>query len=190
MRTIIVLFMLPIALFGLHFAAEDVEIILEGDGYLRVEAEYTFIVDGDCARAIPVIYPVPVDSLMGAPDSAVVIFEGDTITTPPFTTGETYPWATSRFALPVSEGCEKTWHIAYRQKLTAGHARYIVTTLQLWNRPIDTADFTIKYRSNFEEIYISYPPDTRETSDGIITARFHFENWMPERDFVIEWRGR
>ncbi len=26
--------------------------------------------------------------------------------------------------------------------------------------------------------------------DGEVLARFHFENWMPTRDFVIEWRGR
>lgn len=187
LKTAISLF-LPLALFALHFAAEDVEIILEDDGYLRVEAEYTFIVDGDCARRIPVLYPVPVDSLMGVPDSIVAVFEGDTIFPPPFIGDSARAWATTMFALPETYDCEKTWHIGYRQPLASHHARYIVTTLQLWNRPIDTADFTVRYPAAFEEIYISYPPDTRETSDGVITARFHFENWMPTRDFVIEWR--
>jgi hypothetical protein len=190
MRTIIAIIALPLALFGLHFAAEDVEIILEGDGYLRVEAEYTFIVDGDCARGIPVIYPVPVDSLMGAPDSIVAVFDGDTIIPPPFITDSARVWATTMFALPANDDCKKTWHIGYRQKLTADHARYIVTTLQLWNRAIDVADFTIRYPADFEDIYISYAPDSRESIDGEVLARFHFENWMPTRDFVIEWRER
>ncbi len=182
--------MIPIALFAMHFSAEDVKIILEGDGYLRVEADYTYILEGNCARTIPVLYPVPVDSLMGVPDSIVAVFEEDTILPPPFVADSAGFWATTMFALPAKDDCEKTWHIAYRQALASTHARYIVTTLQLWNRAIDVADFTIIYPADFDGIYISYPPDTRETYGDNIHARFHFENWMPTRDFVIEWRGR
>jgi len=188
LNRLIFLFALPLALFGLHFAAEDVEIILLGDGYLRVEADYTYILQGDCAKAIPVLYPVPVDSAMGVPDSIAVVFEGDTIVPPPFIADSARAWATTMFALPESDDCEATWHIGYRQPLASHHARYIVTTLQLWSRAIDVADFSIRYPGDFEGIYISYAPDTRETLDGEVLARFHFENWLPTRDFVIEWR--
>ena len=195
MRIIISLIILPLALFGLHFAEEDVEIILLGDGYLRVEADYTYILQGDCAKAIPVLYPVPVDSAMGVPDSIAAVFEGDTIVPPPFIADSARAWATTMFALPQrplreADDCEATWHIGYRQPLASHHARYIVTTLQLWSRAIDVADFSIRYPADFEGIYISYAPDSRETLDGEVLARFHFENWMPTRDFVIEWRGR
>ena len=186
-RTIFII-MFPLALFAVHFASENVEIILEGDGFLRVEADYTYLLEGDCARKIPVLFPVPGDSSMALPDSIVVVFAGDTIFPPPFVFDSTAFWATTRFSLPASEACEKTWHIGYRQRLMGTRASYVVTSLQLWRRAIDTADFTVRYPAEFEDIYISYAPDTRETLGDTILACFHFENWMPNRDFIIEWR--
>jgi len=178
----------PIAAFALHFASENVEIILEGDGYLRVEADYTYLLEGDCNIKIPVLYPVPADSIMGVPDSIAAFYGADTISPPPFASDSASPWATTSFVLPASEECEKTWHIGYRQPISSKHARYIVTTLQLWGRAIDEARFTITYPDSFEDIYISYPPDSREEAESKVIAHYIFENWMPEQDFIIEWK--
>lgn len=173
--------------FALDFVAEKVDIVILGDGYLRVDCLYTYRLEKNCSTKIPVVYPVPRDSPHGVPDSVFAFYAGDAIALPPFTISEKSPFATTRFVLPESPECEKVWRIYYRQPITGKMAKYIVTTLQLWRKPIERAEFSITYPDSFENIYISFAPTGKTEDSGFITAHFFFENWMPERDIIFEW---
>ncbi len=79
------------------------------------------------------------------------------------------------------------FEVRYRQNLNQNQARYILTTLRKWNKPIEEAVFIVNVPEDFKDIQLSYPADS---VCEVETRRNYFitkRNFGGEKDLIISW---
>lgn len=76
-------------------------------------------------------------------------------------------------------------HIIYHQTITNQKAEYILTSTKAWNRPLEIADFTLSLPISLKVDSLSYNADSLLFRDGRLIYKFHFEDFMPDRNFCV-----
>jgi hypothetical protein len=121
-------------------------------------------------------YPFPVDSLHPYPEFIWV----DGL---PFIKADSGIYF--RFEIGAAAAC--SLEVAYRQRILGRSARYILTTLQEWDRPIEEAVFKISLPRDLPGVELSYPADSLSLADGSAVYLLTFRDFMPEKDLLITW---
>jgi len=89
-----------------------------------------------------------------------------------------------RFAVYLPANDTVDVNIFYRQKTSAKN-KYIITSTQLWGKPLDTAVYTLTADKNIKIKTFSYLPDSiREFEDNELYI-WEKHNFMPKDDFEI-----
>jgi hypothetical protein len=158
---------LPVA-----FDSEIVRLLVEEDS-LRVEGTYRFLCRSTGPSTITLFYPYPEDSLLGGAHTESL--EGRI-------PGEA--WQPLRFEelpsgvrwwVPVDLGDTLVVRTVYRQALRSTYARYIVTSTQVWGRPLSRARFEVYLPEGAELERASFPFELDPAAPGAPFYSFETE---------------
>lgn len=171
---------LPIA-----FDSEIVRLLVEEDS-LRVEGTYRFLCRSTGPSTITLFFPYPEDSLLGAARTAVLEGRAPGGAWEPLRFEE-FPSGV-RWFVPLDRGDTLEVRTVYRQALRSTYARYIVTSTQAWGRPLSHARFEVYLPEGAELERASFPFELDRAAGGEPFYSFATEQFMPDRDIVVEWR--
>ena len=76
-------------------------------------------------------------------------------------------------------------HISYLQSISGNYAEYILTTTQKWGNPFEKADYTLQLPINLRVDSLSYDADSILITDGYLYYKFHYEDFMPQKNFSV-----
>lgn len=146
-------------------------------GALEIKGNYHIFSSAKNVISVIFFFPFPVDSSIQFPDSIA-------IPDCPFTRTDSGVSFKKRFR---PQG-EDSFFVYYRQPLRGNTARYIVTTIRRWKRPVDLASFTVNVPVEFKDVRLNWTPDSVQKSDTNITYFLTFRKFYPDKDIVITWR--
>lgn len=86
------------------------------------------------------------------------------------------------FMLPANDTVDL--NIFYRQKILAVN-KYIITSTQLWGKPLETAVYTLTTEKNLKINSFSYVPDSIREINGRKLYSWEKHQFMPKLDFEI-----
>jgi hypothetical protein len=146
-------------------------------GRLEVRGNYHLVSAAADPLVAVLFYPFPLDSTCTYPDSVEVV-------------GHDFTRSDSgiSFRMRFRPGAEDSFFACYRQPLKGRVARYIVTSTRKWNRPIDLAQFRITVPAAFEDVKLSYRPDSVRRTGSAVTYIFSRRGFFPDRDVIVNWR--
>jgi hypothetical protein len=160
-----------------EFVREQVDLTLTGRE-VEVWGRYTFRNPLPRPTRLGITYPFPVGP--GHPYPHAIDAGGLDVTELPAGIG----W---RLDLDACE--ERTVEVRYRQACETPEATYILTSTRAWGRPIELAEFTLRYPESLGPLRVSYPADAggRSVSAGVVTHRFARRSFWPSADLVARW---
>ncbi|MEO0069780.1 MAG: hypothetical protein ABIK18_03190, partial [candidate division WOR-3 bacterium] len=129
-----------------HFTREEVAITIH-PGIMEIKGNYHILSSAKNAISVIFFFPFPLDSIIQYPDS-IAIFGYQ------FTKTDSGVSFKKRFR-PQSED---SFYVYYRQPLRGNSARYIVTTIRRWKRPVDLASFTVRVPIKFKDVRLNWTP--------------------------------
>ena len=77
--------------------------------------------------------------------------------------------------------------VKYSQHCPANSGRYILTSTAAWDEPLEKAAFEVRWPAALANVHISYAGTLTEEK-GEKTLRFEKEDFLPDRDLVVEWK--
>lgn len=170
----------------LRFDSEVIRIHVEPDS-LRIEGHYRFVVPEPRPGFQSLLYPYPVDSLLGGARTVTLEWRrGDR------------PWQAMDFH-ELSSGSGARWPVplpdegwvevrtVYRQARLADYGRYIVTTTRNWDHALRQARFEIHLPAGAEPLTFSHPFE-RAVKAGENCYLFEANDFFPDRDIRFTWR--
>ncbi|MCB5278681.1 MAG: hypothetical protein LHW59_04075 [Candidatus Cloacimonetes bacterium] len=92
------------------------------------------------------------------------------------------------FELEMEERSMATVRICYQQRLLAKEAKYILLTANSWGNPLTYAKYQVSLPSGAHIIQYPFHNDVKkQVIDGQDLRIWTFENFVPDRDFLIKW---
>jgi hypothetical protein len=158
-----------------QFYEEEVCVWVER-GEVLVEGIYYFRNRTHTAKRTRLFYPFPIDSLHEFPYKIEV--EGT-----PFETAE--DGVTYDVIIDSMGVAEST--VRYKQRIFTNCVKYILTTARRWKEPIEKARFVVSLPEDFNNVSISYEPDSIIRKGGRIFYYISEHNLFPDRDIDIVW---
>jgi hypothetical protein len=86
--------------------------------------------------------------------------------------------------VPFSEKCVK---IYYRQHHDGTRARYILLTTRMWQKPLESAKYSLITNKNIIISSFSITPDQSEAFGETRLYYWNRKQFMPEKDFVFDF---
>lgn len=163
----------------LSFVEEDLtfEII---DSVFIVKGLYFF--SSPAEKDYLIVYPFPTDTIYSIPFDINVI---DIKTADTLAYKMTDNHSSMAFKARISG--QTQLYITYSQSLKSKKAKYILTTTRSWNKPLERAEYKLLTDTNLVVKGFSMKPETAITVDGKHVYVWQKENFMPEKDFEIEF---
>lgn len=143
---------------------------------MEVRGTYYFKVRATKPLTALMSYPFYIDTDCPYPDSVDIIGHAYT----PNDTAVT-------FVMRFSPSGEDSFSAYYRQRLGSRQARYIVTSTRRWQAPIDTAEFRVTVPLEFEDVDLSYEPDSVVWRESLVDYYFTRRRFWPDRDLIVKW---
>lgn len=176
------------------FVSEDVVITVEPDS-LRVEGRYILEL-GDGTATTTLFYPFPHDADLGG--ALPVTLERRSLEQPGSPARAPGIWTPAPWRLPpngsgmfwlldAAPGARLEVRCVYRQARHADYARYIVTTVHNWGRPLVRATFAVALPATADAPEFSFPFAPGEC-DGRPCWKYAADDFLPDRDIVVRWR--
>jgi hypothetical protein len=183
-----------------HFAREEIGMDVR-PGTLEVRGVYHFTCSAKEPLVASVFYPFPLDSTHLYPDS----IELRTPSVDRQTPSPRIPDSELRrsdfgvrsfvrqdsgvaFRMRFRPEAEDSFFAYYRQPLKANSATYIVTTTRKWKRPIDLAQFRVTLPASFEDVNLTFKPDSVTKSDSAVSYFFTRKRFYPDKDVMVTWK--
>jgi len=168
----------------LQFDSEFISIYIEEDS-LRVDGFYRFLHPSQEAPTT-LFYPYPEDSLLGG--ARMVSLEARAPRGPWQPVGYVdipRRWS-ARWQVPPCHADTLEVKAVYRQALLSSYARYIVTSVHGWDRPIKHAVFEIHLPEGAKPMDFSFPFEACEQAGGNL-FRYEATDFLPDRDVTVTW---
>ncbi len=77
--------------------------------------------------------------------------------------------------------------VRYRQKVIKPRVEYILTSTQLWRRPLKTAHFQLVADSALHIRSFSYPPANTKKHKDRMFYTWNFKDFYPTKNFIIDF---
>ncbi|GEM_PF-2499301 len=93
-------------------------------------------------------------------------------------------------AIPLKPHSTTIWHLDYAQKIKAQKARYIITSTNIWGKPLEEATCKFIVPSKFNNV-VTWPAADTSYTDGTNTVFLsHQKEFLPQRDMEVSWRKK
>jgi hypothetical protein len=92
------------------------------------------------------------------------------------------------FLLEVTANNTAVCRIKYRQKIMSDSVKYILTSTQKWERPLENADYKLIVDKQIEITEFSYEPDKLFSIDGNKIYYWKMHNFMPVSDMIFRFK--
>jgi hypothetical protein len=162
--------------YPIEFFKEKVVMTIDS-GTVFVEGIYYFRNITPEKKIAYVFYPFPVDSIYSYP----TFIQIDDL---PFTKTDTGV----NFTLPIEPKSDRMFEVRYRQNLSRSQARYILTTLQKWHKPIEEAVFVVNVPAEWNDLSLSYPADSIRPNQARKNYFITRRNFKARQDLIISWQ--
>jgi hypothetical protein len=169
----------------IRFHSEIVRLFIEEDS-LRVEGVFRMLCDSSSSEYVPLFFPYPVDSLLGGARSVSVECRALGGDWRPLAHSEIQLRSGVRWWVPVNMADTLEVRAIYRQELRTTYARYIVTTVRLWGRPLEQARFEIYLPEGTRPLEFSYPFELSGSEERPFYV-YDTTQFMPEQDIIVRW---
>jgi hypothetical protein len=168
----------------LEFDSEEIVIDVRGD-VLEVTGTYHFRIAGGAVSAQPMLYPYPVDPLLGEARTLRLEWRQSDGRWAPLAFEELPPHGV-RWRLPATGPESLTVRTVYRQTMRSTYARYIVTTTQAWGQPLRRASFEVRLPPGAKDPQFSYP--FRPKGPSVRVWTYEATDFLPREDIVVRYR--
>jgi hypothetical protein len=168
---------------GIVFQKEKITVTIISCDSLEVQGIYFFVNSDTLTTSNGVYYPFPVDSILKYPYYISVVRLSNHRSLPYVNNKDGITW--DQVLLPHSTD---SIQVTYRQKTLKPNSRYILTTTQNWERPLEQADFIIITPTNIRLNYWSFQSDSVNMYKGDIRYYSFKKHFFPERDMLFEWK--
>jgi hypothetical protein len=158
---------------------------------MRIEKEHFYVTGSYYLKtvqdkSVALVYPFPMDSLMGEVDS-ISVFN--------LTANEPIEILSKRregiaFKANFGDTTDLVILISYRQKLLGNRAEYILESTKGWKKPFEQADYQLIVPDSLKIISFSIPPDESVKTDQEIIYYWSKTNYMPEVNMIFEFIER
>ena len=91
----------------------------------------------------------------------------------------------ARFRLMVYPFDTAVVRITYVQLITDHKVEYILTSTKTWKEPLEKADFTLELPIDLKIDSLSYDGDSILIKDGYLFYKFHFTDFLPDKNFSV-----
>ncbi len=173
--------------FPVRFDSEVVKLTVAGDT-LSVEGTYRLLISPTRRPVLSLLFPYPADSLLGDAHTSVLECRAPDGPWQELAFQELAEHGAARWPIPLDLGPVLEVRTVYHQVLHGRYARYIVTTTAAWGRPLRQARFEIRLPAGATPTRFSFPFSPEE-EDGDVFYLFEAEEFLPERDIIVEWKG-
>ncbi len=172
---------------AIDFYQEEITLIVN-DTISRVEGVYHIKNNTSKSLNLPLVFPFYVDSLTDFPHLIEIFYE-DSLGVKRNAGYRGYPERKMiRLSVPVVADSSVTWHLNYEQRIKSKRAVYIITSTNVWSKPLDKATYTYIAPADFEIAEIWPEPDT-SYGDSLITYRRCIKfDFLPSREMEINWK--
>jgi hypothetical protein len=165
----------------LRFVKEKIDFTAD-HGAVVVAGEYYFAnPSADSCRAI-IEYPIVSGSMQSSADSIRLTGASD---------GKALDFDSHRgglrFVLVLAPFERKAIRIRYRQAVRSRRFEYLLTSTAAWGRALDLAEYRIRLPGGCSLKSCSLAVDGTRFEDGRVVLSIRRENFMPDRNLVVEW---
>lgn len=162
------------------FFGEDITFRLDKE-YFIVDGIYWFFNDTDKPVEKIIFYPFPADSGSGEVDSISIYNLSEQREEIALQTNDNG----LKYILVMPPGDTIIYRIGYRQRFRNRCVKYILTTTEEWDRPLDWAKYKLIVNDNTELNMFSYEPDRLYKIENEKIFYWEKRNFQPEYDFEI-----
>ncbi len=168
---------------NLQFQKEKLNFTIEKDGF-EVDGLYYFRNSTDDTLEQVILYPFPQSPGLGTVESVQI--------------EAIYPEAdtgiliqcnqkAAGFRLKMNPNDSAIIHVSYSQSTPNNRAEYILTSTQVWQNPLEQADFTLAIPMDIKIDSLSYHADSLIFTDHHLLYKWQFLDFMPERNFFVSF---
>ncbi len=165
-------------------------------GTLEVRGMYHFTCSAKEPLVASVFYPFPLDSTHLYPDSIELRTTNANRQSPESEVRRSELGVLSfirqdsgvAFRMRFRPEAEDSFFAYYRQPIKVNSATYIVTTTRKWKRPIDLARFRVTLPASFQDVSLTFKPDSVVRLDGTVSYYFAKTRFYPDKDVRVTWR--
>ena len=166
------------------FVREKIEINLDSARF-HINGDYFFKNTSTTPIKRNLFYPFPIDSCLTYPDP-INIFSVQKHENISFLRVKKGIF----FSIEIPPQKTVLYKVFYSQSTVNNKAEYILTTTKKWGKALEKADFIIKIPSELELKFLSYDYDEIEKIDEYLIYKIHKENFMPQKNLIVEWGRR
>lgn len=155
--------------------------------YVEINGVYDLRNNSGNPQNINLFYPFPIDSMYNEV-SNVYAFE----TTKDSTLNRLMKINKkgAMVKLEIDARSVKTLYIGYQQKLNGHKAEYILTTTKNWGKPLESSQIELIVPNNIKVESISYQAKDTLVSDDKTHYFIHELNFMPVKNFIVNFSDR
>jgi len=171
----------------LRFHSEIVRLSVVEDS-VEIEGIYRMLCRPSARQELAALfYPYPRDSLLGGARSLLLEARVPGGAWEALDFRDTAQLSGARWTIPLTWGDTLDVRTVYRQALHANYARYIVTTTQVWGRPLVHARFEITLPEGAEPEEFSFPFRKQEEDERTYYL-FEADEFLPDHDITVTWK--
>jgi len=162
------------------FSAERLTFTIQPD-YVEMTGSYYFTNRTRQMVKLPIIYPFCVNSRQAFPDTIHVnVADGKSLN---FQRRDENIY----FSVPLKHPERTEIVIYFRQPVSQSQFEYILTSTRSWQKPLESADFTIRMPLSQNLSGLSFPYERVDTTGNFQIYHLHFENFYPEKNLIFSW---
>jgi len=162
------------------FSAEKLTFTVNAK-YVEMAGSYFFSNRTGKVARLPIVYPFCVNDRQAFPDSIAVCLAN----------GQPLPFQRKNdnvlFPVPLDEKGRTEVVIYFRQIISQPQFEYILTSTRSWQKPLESADFTIRMPLSQNLTGLTFPYERVDTTGNFQVYHLHFENFYPEKNLIFSW---
>jgi hypothetical protein len=164
------------------FSSEQINVFVRMSG-MRVEGSYTFANPDTTLCQQWLFYPFPVDSLHPTVDKIEIRSSGVDV---PFHSKANGVF----FCVSLPKRGSVVVDVCYEQTCLDSSGCYILTSTARWDSPLEHASFEVHVPDSLLLDWMAYDAEPVTTSIGETIYRFARNDFMPDADLCLRWRGK
>jgi hypothetical protein len=167
---------------GIIFQKESIVAVITACNTLEIQGTYYFLNNDTSTMSTVIYYPFPVDSSLLYPHYISVVRLSNHEKISYIQKQEGISWYQI-----TPPGSTDSIQVTYRQKTRKTNGRYILTTTQDWQRPLEQAAFTVITPDNITLSYWSFQYDSVSMRNGRMYYYSFQKNFFPNSDMLLKW---